>query len=103
MEKSDLIIADILAERVRQEWLCHSIGKFRFTCAAKDWPHVDKLPILIEETGEVAKAVLENGKAENWLELKTAQENLRCELIQVAAVAIAWLESIYSSEHETKR
>lgn len=38
--------------------------------------------ILAEEFGEVARAVLENDGP-----------NLRAELVQVAAVAIAWLQS----------
>lgn len=41
-----------------------------------------KLAILAEEFGEVANAILEQDKA-----------NLREELVQVAAVCVAWLES----------
>lgn len=43
--------------------------------------------ILAEEAGEVAHAVLEKD-----------DENLKEELIQVAAVAVAWLESILAAE-----
>jgi NTP pyrophosphatase (non-canonical NTP hydrolase) len=43
----------------------------------------EQLAILVEEVGEVAKAVVERDAEET--------EN---ELIQVAAVAVAWLESI---------
>lgn len=43
-----------------------------------------KLAILMEEVGEVATALLE----------REPLENLKAELTQVAAVAIAWLESI---------
>jgi NTP pyrophosphatase (non-canonical NTP hydrolase) len=41
-----------------------------------------KVSILLEEVGEVANAVLEL----DW-------DNLEKELVQVAAVAVAWLES----------
>ena len=47
-------------------------------------PHVDqsvKAAVLAEEVGEVARAVLDINPA-----------NLRSELVQVAAVAVAWLE-----------
>lgn len=43
--------------------------------------------ILAEEAGEVAHAVLEKD-----------DENLKEELIQVAAVAVAWLEAILGAE-----
>lgn len=43
-----------------------------------------KLAILTEEVGEVAKALLDGEPL----------ENLRAELVQVAAVAVAWLESL---------
>lgn len=42
-----------------------------------------KLAVLLEETGEVARAVLERDAP-----------SLRRELVQVAAVAMAWLESL---------
>lgn len=44
---------------------------------------ITKVAVLTEEVGEVARAVLE---------LDDAQ--LRTELIQVAAVAVAWLEAM---------
>jgi NTP pyrophosphatase (non-canonical NTP hydrolase) len=67
------IVADILAERERQDckWgVCHH--------PTQVW-----LTILAEEVGEVAKAILlEDTK------------NYREELIQVAAVALAAIESL---------
>ena len=53
------------------------------------WGHRDQmdslewLPILVEEIGEVSKAYLE-----------CKPEEIRTELIQSAAVIVAWLESI---------
>lgn len=49
-----------------------------------------KLAVLMEEVGEVAKEVLEYPADTNY--------DLRKELVQVAAVAIAWLESMDDSE-----
>lgn len=70
------VIGDVLRERQRQEDL-HAPQ----TCANPGMDAGAKLAVLIEEVGEVAKAQLERG-------------NLREELVHVAAVAIAWLESI---------
>lgn len=44
------------------------------------------LPILVEEIGEVAKAILEGKEIE-----------LRSELVHVAAVVVAWLECIFDN------
>ncbi len=41
------------------------------------------LTILIEEVGEVAKAILERD-----------MENMKVEMIQCAAVIVAWMESV---------
>jgi NTP pyrophosphatase (non-canonical NTP hydrolase) len=71
------ILFAIYQERERQEAL-HP-GQ---TCA---YPiqSVTKTTILMEEVGEVARAVLENDNTQ-----------LRKELVEVAAVAVAWLESL---------
>jgi NTP pyrophosphatase (non-canonical NTP hydrolase) len=63
-----------------------------------DWGHGDcssdgvdpitKVAVLAEECGEVARAVLDAGLRPE------AIDNLRRELVQVAAVAVAWLESM---------
>ena len=50
-------------------------------CSSPDTPAIVKSSVLAEECGEVARAVLEQDDA-----------NLRAELVQVAAVAVAWLE-----------
>lgn len=74
------ILKLIQLERGRQEALKQT-GKFQFTCAdpISDWK---KLPILLEEVGEVAKAMNEDDSI-----------GIVKELIQVAAVCVAWLES----------
>ena len=83
MNRSD-IYAAIDAERERQadKW-----------GGAHDWGHGDcsspavadivKTVVLSEECGEAARAVLD-----------TDIDQLRTELIQVAAVAVAWLEAL---------
>ena len=52
-------------------------------CSSHQVAPIVKAAVLTEECGEVAKAVLEEDR-----------EALRAELVQVAAVAIAWLESL---------
>lgn len=69
----DSVLKDVKAERVRQNIL---------------WGRQDHNPdrwltILVEEVGEVAKAIQEGDK-----------KNYREELVQVAAVAVAAIESL---------
>ena len=85
----------IHAERERQEQLFRE-GKFLFTCASPTADPKRKLRILVEELGEVAKAIdqLEIAGSRNSLALKAWHDELKLELVQVAAVAVAWLESL---------
>jgi NTP pyrophosphatase (non-canonical NTP hydrolase) len=73
-----MILGDIKTERERQDekWGGRP-GRERID--------TNYTEILGEEYGEVCKAVLEHG----WLSAE-----LRKELIQVAAVAVAWVEQI---------
>lgn len=77
-----IVIEKIAAERKRQNEL-KAQGKFTYT-AADDVSPFKKLAILGEELGEVAKALNEGDDL----------ASLQAELIQVAAVAIAWAEGI---------
>lgn len=72
----------ILAERQRQQDLL-AAGKFDFNCASAHIENLFKLPVLMEEAGEVAEAVLEKQTSE-----------LATELVQVATVCVAWLEAL---------
>ena len=85
------VLALIHAERDRQEMFLKT-GKFTFTCASAVADSRRKLRVLVEEVGEVAEAIdiLELTKAGR----KAAIKHLRDELTQVAAVAVAWLESM---------
>lgn len=72
------------AERSRQaaKWAgVHEWGQGN--CSSTNVPAIVKAAVLTEETGEVVRAVLD-----------LDDDNLIDELVQVAAVAIAWLESM---------
>lgn len=80
----DEIFAAIAAERARQhdKWgRAHSWGFG--DCSSPDVAEPVKAAVLAEEVGEVARAMLDGNR-----------EALRTELVQVAAVAVAWLESL---------
>ena len=82
-------LSDVNRERERQEELRRA-GKFQWTCAAPEPTPEAKYAVLGEEVGEVARHVTEaliDPKRLNPAEL-------RKELIQVAAVAVAWAESL---------
>lgn len=87
LNDSMIRILDMVAtERGRQE-LLKSQGKFEYTCADKAMSHFEALSVLTEETGEVAHEVNESigGRPLNRFKLIK-------ELIEVAAVAVAWAE-----------
>lgn len=78
------IIKQISMERARQSFLRDS-GKFTHTVADDGMTDGYRLAVLMEEVGEVANALQ---MAEG--ECKAAA--MHNELIQVAAVAVAWCE-----------
>src|SRR5688572_1972987 len=51
-----------------------------------------KMAVLSEEVGEVGRALLDSGTT------AYCDEAVRAELVQVAAVAVAWLESLTDAE-----
>lgn len=82
----------IAAERARQERL-RAEGKFTHTAASPDdeafsdgW----RLAALVEEVGEAAEAAIERGGFIG----KPKGKDLHAELIQVAAICVAWIEWI---------
>lgn len=83
------ICEEILDERARQERL-RAEGKFTHTAASPDLPDGYRLTALVEEVGEAAEAVLER----NGFIGKPKGTDLRKELVQVAAVAVAWIEAL---------
>lgn len=80
----------VWAERVRQEQKGNdrrALGEWEWkTCADPTLDPCAKLAVLMEEVGEVAFALNE--------ERVGKEANLREELTHVAAVAVAWLESL---------
>lgn len=88
------VVEEIYKERLRQEELRQK-GKFPWTLAAKHITNAEKLCPLGEEFGEVAREVTEQlisaGKGEIHM---AGQSKLREELIQLAACAAAWAESL---------
>jgi len=91
-----LIIEAITCERARQQQLMRD-GKFRQTCASKFIGDGTRLTILAKAFGEIARGVCE---VDPFLHLsfppaatREHDEKIKTELIQLAAVAVAWLES----------
>jgi len=58
------------------------------------WPDPDewKLTVLTEEVGEVARGILERDI-----------QQVFDELVDVAAVAVAWMEAIYETYEDSKK
>jgi hypothetical protein len=82
----DDIYAAIDAERSRQHDLWHREHEWGFgDCSSVNLPAITKAAVLGEECGEVQRAVLDRDNSA-----------LARELVQVAAVAVAWLESMPS-------
>lgn len=80
------------SERRRQEAKCEAKrgeGLEWKTCADPAMPDGDKLAVLTEELGEVARELCD-ARADH----REPTANLRVELVQVAAVAVAWIEAL---------
>ena len=81
-------MAEIVRERERQDTFVEN-GTFPWNCSSPTAPPEYKLAVLSEEMGEVASAMLGD------MGDKRAHDHvLRKELLQVAAVAVAWAESL---------
>ena len=95
------ILEKIWLERLRQKQLVRE-GRIGFACDSPVVSHDRKLRVLTEELGEIARAIdriencdpLRRPRAELSDASARARKNLCAELTQVAAVAIAWLESL---------
>lgn len=89
----------VAAERRRQERKCaekRAEGLAWLTCASTEMPDGEKLAVLVEEVGEVARELCD-ARAEN----RPPSPNLLVEVVQVAAVALAWAESLLTEEGGT--
>lgn len=99
----------ITKERAHQDALVKK-GKFAWNCAFDGPPYSEKLAVLMEEVGEVAREVVEHiiatGKYAADPVLKAMpphredhfRERLREELVQVAACCVAWVEHLSGAE-----
>jgi hypothetical protein len=88
------VMQQVLLERHNQDEM-RDKGRFRYTCADDGLSDGDRLAILTEELGEVARAM--QGQEHRRLSLHepvTSPSELRRELVQVAAIAIAWAERL---------
>jgi NTP pyrophosphatase (non-canonical NTP hydrolase) len=83
----------VKAERIRQETL-KAEGRFEFTCADDGLSNAEKLACLTEEIGEVAQEVLTQEGRRLARDTVGTPEALRKEIVQVAAVALAWIEAL---------
>jgi hypothetical protein len=83
------ILVEVFRERVRQEQAFLD-GKHPYRLAAPDTDDCFRCAVLMEEVGEVAHEVNE---LEAHFTLERI-EKLKKELIQVAAVAVAWLRGL---------
>lgn len=77
-------LSKITRERERQDIL-KSEGRFEFTAADSECPNHLRLEMLVEEIGEVARAKQNKDNG-----------NLKEELVQTAAICLAWLEYLES-------
>lgn len=87
------VFAKIAEERVRQRELFHA-GKITFDCASVIPDPNRKLRVLMEEVGEVAQELDRLEGVRDRRGEVFVLEDLQTELTQVAAVAVAWLESM---------
>lgn len=93
-QRRENVLGEVYAERGRQEFL-RSKGKFPWTCRDVGPSDAEKNAVLGEEVGEVAREV-----TESLIQGIRRTHNLRKELVQVAAVCVAWIEAI---DVETER
>lgn len=103
--RTDHVLNEVRSERQRQDRLKAS-GKFLWTCADNEAlrnkleraiTNAEKLAVLAEEFGEAACEVTEEIIGRDRGDVTHADksvERLRKELVQVAAVCVAWVEAI---------
>lgn len=86
-----IVLFDVHAERRRQDALRDS-GRFAATLADRDTLLLgEKLACITEEVGEAARCVLSMC---GLVQEELGAADLRKELVQVAALACAWIESL---------
>ena len=86
--RTDIVLLSIELERQRQDKLIEN-GRIPFDLTDVTIDDPTKLSVLMEEVGEIARSLNEEIGLDNSL------DHLYVELVQVAAVATAWAESIH--------
>jgi NTP pyrophosphatase (non-canonical NTP hydrolase) len=100
MSDTRTVLEDVGVERARQEQR-KAEGRFTHTCANPSpgaMTNAEKLTVLVEEVGEVAREVLTQDGRRLARDTIGTREALRMELVQVAAVAVAWVEALDAEE-----
>lgn len=82
-------IAEILTERERQDVL-KAEGRFKYTLADDGLDDMEKVYTILEEITEAGKNVM--AQRGNVTDGETDHAALRKEIVQVAALSLAWLE-----------
>lgn len=90
------VLREIMEERIRQDGL-KAEGRFKYTCADIEMTNLQRLTVLLEEVGEAARAALEMHNLSN--DVHGLRHGLRKEMIQVAAVAVAFVEGLDEDSH----
>jgi hypothetical protein len=90
------VLDEVAAERARQHALL-AAGAITLDCADPAVDLRDKFPVLIEETGEVAE-LMQNLGPPDTIARRLLLNDLRDELIHLAAVAVAIAESLTTPE-----
>ena len=91
------VLQGIRNECARQQSL-KAAGRFAHTCRDEEVSDAARAVILMEEVGEVARAVLETTNLAN----DKHDKSLRKELIQVAAVCTSWVQGMDEREEKAK-
>jgi NTP pyrophosphatase (non-canonical NTP hydrolase) len=76
----------LVDDEVHRQLEMKRTGRFRYVCSDEEMGAEECLAVLMEEVGEVARAILEHKRLAN----DTHNKDIKKELIQVAAAAIAW-------------
>lgn len=87
------VLDRIWLERLRQQDLFRR-KQLAFECSSPIVSHDRKLRVATEELGEVAEAIDRIEQSESKLSKAHSTDHLIVELTQLAAVTIAWLESL---------
>lgn len=97
----EYVLTHVGTERLRQDVLKEQ-GRFEFTCADDGMTNAEKLACLVEEVGEVAREVLTQDERRLARDTVGSKAALRKELIQVASVAVAWVEGLDKERKRTQ-